>query len=283
MQDIQVQLKRLAKGKKLLLVEDDIQTRDVLKSFLKEYFSLIKVAGDGDEAWKIYRQEHFDLVISDIEMPKTNGVMLSKGIKARSPKQIIIISSAYTNESYLVDLINIGIDGFLKKPVNIEQLYQTIVKALNLVQVDVEAKRVRFKNITKEVIQKDIEITKSPYQKVIEESETSDIKTTVKEFMEKIKQEDLETYDYLVNQKEILFDVLHDLIDNYELFAYRRYKDEESFINLMDDLYKLYTTLELFDKVKKSAAAILRLGQVLKTIELEDLSDDKKVELFDML
>ncbi len=75
MDDLQDRLKRLARGKKLLLVEDDIQTRDVLKSFLSGYFSLIKVAGDGAEAWTVYRQEHFDLVISDIEMPKTNGVM----------------------------------------------------------------------------------------------------------------------------------------------------------------------------------------------------------------
>ena len=135
MEELRKKLKRLSKGKKLLLVEDDIRTREVLKGFLEEYFSLIKTAGDGEEAWKVYRQEHFDLVISDIEMPKTNGVMLSKGIKARNPEQVIVISSAYTDEKYLVELINIGIDGFLKKPVNIEELHKTIIKVLTLVQL----------------------------------------------------------------------------------------------------------------------------------------------------
>jgi len=282
MEEIQNKLKKLAKGKKLLLIEDDIQTRDVLQSFLSEYFSLIKVAGDGAEGWKVYRQEHFDLVISDIEMPKTNGVMLSKGIKAKNPEQAIIISSAYTDEKYLVELINIGVDGFIKKPVNIENLLNTIIKALILVQQRTEYSRIKFKTLTQEITQKKITITKSPYQKAVEESETNNIKTSVKEFMEKIKVEDPEGYDFLVSQKEILFDILHEMVDNYEMFSYKNYADEDRFEDIISHLSRLYSTLEFFDKVKKTANEVLRLSDILKSIELGDLTEPQ-MEAFDIL
>lgn len=282
MEDLHDKLKRLARGKKLLLVEDDIPTRDVLRSFLSEYFSLIKVASDGSEAWSMYRQEPFDLVISDIEMAKTNGVMLSKGIKARNPHQAIIISSAYTDEKYLVELINIGVDGFVKKPVNIINIHENIIKVLTFVQLKTETSRIRFKTITQEITKKEIPITKSIYQKSIEESETSQVKISVKEFMERIEKEDPESYQFLTKQKEILFDCLHEMTDNYEMFAYKNYEESEPFEALSNDLFKLYSTLEFFDKVKKTAIEILRLANILKTIDLDSLTDEQK-EAFDIL
>jgi DNA-binding response OmpR family regulator len=282
MNNLQNTLKSLAKGKKLLLVEDDIKTRDVLKGFLDEYFSLIKVASDGNEAWKIYRQEHFDLVISDIEMPNTNGVMLSKGIKARNPNQVIVISSAYTDEKYLVELINIGIDGFLKKPVNIDELYKTINKALTLVQLRSEVNRVKFKTITQEITKKQIPITKSPYQKAVEKKETQEVKTSVKEFMEKIKVQDPDSYDFLEKQKETLFDILNDMADNYELFSYKNYNDVDSYELLIASIFKLYSTLEFFDKVQKTATQIFNLGNILQDIEIENLNEEQ-LEAFDIL
>ena len=96
---------KLAKGKKILLIEDDQRILDIFKTALEAYFSLVKTALDGKEAWEVFRKEHFDLIISDIEMPNTNGVMLCKGIKAHTPEQNILITSAYTDEKYLLELI----------------------------------------------------------------------------------------------------------------------------------------------------------------------------------
>jgi len=282
MQHTEKKLKNLAKGKKLLLIEDDVKTSDILKRFLSEYFSLIKVAYNGKKAWKMYRQEHFDLVISDIELPETNGVLLSKGIKAKNPNQAIIISSAYTDEKYLVELINIGVDGFIKKPVNIPNLLNTIVKSLSLVQQRAEYSRVRFTTLTKEITQKDIVITKSPYQKVIEDSETQNVKTSIKEFMEKIQKDDSESYDFLMRQKEDLFDNLHDMVETYEIFAYKNYTDDELLKKLTLGLYNLHATLEYFNKVQKSAKEILRLADILDTLRLDHLTESQ-IEGFDIL
>ena len=121
---------KLAKGKKVLLIEDDEKILEIFKVALKTYFSLVKTAVDGKQAWDLFRKEHFDLIVSDIQMPNTNGIMLSKGIKAHTPEQNILITSAYTDEKYLLELIDIGVDGFLKKPISTSNLKSTITKIL---------------------------------------------------------------------------------------------------------------------------------------------------------
>ncbi|MBD3841488.1 MAG: response regulator [Campylobacterales bacterium] len=275
-------LKNLSKGKKLLLVEDDPSVLEVLKNFLKGYFSLVKTASSGDEAWAMYRKEYFDLVVSDIEMPGTNGVLLSKGIKAKNPDQAILITSAYTDEKYLVELINIGVDGFLKKPINIENLMQTFVRLLRQVQVRNEAIRVKCKTITQEFTKKEIKIEKSYHQKKLEEVTIEHAKVAIKEYLEKIRKEDPESYEYFQTQKESLMDTLNELLDDYEVFAYKNYSDYESYEKILYSLTKLYTTLDTFDKVKQSTSQIYRLIQILNN-HLNDGFDHSKIDAYDML
>jgi len=277
------EFKRLSKGKKLLLVEDDPKTIEVLKNFLGSYFTLIKTATNGNEAWSAYRKEKFDLVISDIEMPELNGVMLSKGIRARNPEQAILITSAYTNEKYLVELINIGIDGFLKKPVNMQNLYETIVRALKLVQSRDEVYRIKFQAMTKAITKKDRPITKSHHQKKLEDTVLNDVKISVKEFMQDMKQNDHASYEFFQKQKELLMDTLYELVENYEVFAYKNYDNTELFKAIVNDINTLYHTLEYFDKVKQTSTQIGRLFSILEDIDIDELNEDLKHSVFDIL
>ena len=282
MGDVRKTLKNLAKGKKLLLVEDDEKILHVFENFLKEFFPLVKKATNGDIAWEMYRKENFDLVITDIEMPGINGVMLSKGMKARKPNQAVLVTSAYTDEKYLVELINIGVDGFLKKPVNINNLYQTIVKALKMVQVENENNRVKFKAFTKEITKKEIKDTKSHHQKILEAELDKKSKVSVVEFLEKIKESDPESYEFFNNEKETLLEVLHDMIENYEYFAFKRYLEIDSLEAIVSDLRRLHQIMSIFDKVKHSSEQIGRLIEVLEVITLSDL-DESKESAFDIL
>jgi YesN/AraC family two-component response regulator len=275
-------LKSLAKNKKLLLVEDDQHVSEVLKNFLKNFFPLIKTAADGEEGWKMFRKEHFDLVISDIEMPKTNGVMLSKGIKAKAPEQAILITSAYTDEKYLVELINIGVDGFLKKPINIENLFNTVIRVLRQVQTRNEAIRVKFKALTQEITKKDIQITKSHHQIKMEETAKQQSKVDIHEYLEKIKVEDPEGYNFFEKQKELLMDTLNEILDDYEVFAYKNYEDSDSFERIIDGLLKLYNTLETFDRLKSSTGQVYRLIEILQ-VHLHQGFDSSKEDAYDML
>lgn len=118
----------------VLLVEDNEAFRSRIVGVLEEYFYRVDPAVDGEEGLEKYtqylhtKQKHYDLVISDIRMPKMNGVELSKHIRTLRDDQPIIILSAHTEAEYLLDLINLGIAQFITKPVQYPQMFDTLYK-----------------------------------------------------------------------------------------------------------------------------------------------------------
>jgi|GEM_PF-1807143 len=275
---------KLAKGKKVLLIEDDEQILEIFKTALETYFSLVKTAVDGKQAWDLYRKEHFDLVVSDIQMPNTNGIMLSKGIKAHTPEQNILITSAYTDEKYLLELIDIGVDGFLKKPISTSNLKTTVVKILKKIQAKKELERVKFNTYVQQISKtKEVKNTKSPTQAKIEQQIESNAKISVKEFLEKIKVEDPESFYFFDNQKEILMDTLYDMNDNFELFVFKDFKELDYFNDLVDNIHKLHETLRHFDRVEEVTKEVLRLADVLSKLELSNIDEEIKEEAFSIL
>jgi DNA-binding response OmpR family regulator len=125
------QLKLYGKGKKILIVDDDAITRKIIFKSLQEYFSRIVVATDGEDALKKYQAENsFDIVITDVNMPKMNGIELSKAMRSIKQDQPIIILSSTTDANSLISLIEIGIDNFLLKPFEFERLARKILNIL---------------------------------------------------------------------------------------------------------------------------------------------------------
>lgn len=120
------------KNLSLLLVEDYEPLRNELSEILKDYFSVVECASNGQEALTSYEnyfqrhKVHFDLVVSDIQMPIMNGIELSKTLKQINEDQIIIILSAHTDSDYLLKLINLGIAQFIPKPIEDEQLLEVL-------------------------------------------------------------------------------------------------------------------------------------------------------------
>jgi len=118
----------ITKNLKVLYVEDNKESREQGLKMLSNYFLHIDVAIDGKNALQKYKNEfldtnlHYDLIISDIEMPNMNGIEMSEAIYNINSKQKIIIISAYDDKKYLIDLINLGVDGFIHKPLSFEQV-----------------------------------------------------------------------------------------------------------------------------------------------------------------
>lgn len=126
-------LKSLSKELSLLYVEDDENLRNETYKLMIQLFKVVHVAKDGEDGLSLYNNfyldtnSHYDIVISDIKMPKLNGVELSKSILNINQNQKIIIVSAHSDKEYLVDLINIGVQAFIEKPYNdtlFENLYE---------------------------------------------------------------------------------------------------------------------------------------------------------------
>ncbi len=117
------------KNMKLLYVEDNEQTRESTFLILDNLFSNILVAVDGRDALNIYKNNNdIDIIITDINMPNMNGIELCKSIKEIDDDISIFLLSAYTEVEYLLDVIYLGIDGYLHKPICPEQFFKSILK-----------------------------------------------------------------------------------------------------------------------------------------------------------
>lgn len=137
-------LKLQGKELSVLYVEDDPTLLDMVGSLLEKFFGQVSRAKDGIEALEIFNRYHeihqhtYDIVITDITMPRMDGVRLARTLLETFPKQHIIILSAQQEVHSLFELINIGVDSFISKPVTADALIKTLSKTVSHIH-DVKA------------------------------------------------------------------------------------------------------------------------------------------------
>jgi PAS domain S-box-containing protein len=112
----------------VLYAEDDSKTQSIFKGVLETLFTHVQAANDGKEAIEYFQNKHFDIVITDINMPKTNGFELAEFIKSISPATPILIISALGDYSQLSRAIELGVDGYILKPIDTEKFMNKIRK-----------------------------------------------------------------------------------------------------------------------------------------------------------
>ncbi len=120
------------KGLRVLYVEDSEIVRESTCDILDQYFDEFDIAIDGKDGFQKYKkfyEEHntfYDIVITDINMPKMNGIEMIELIHKIDPEANIIVMSAHNEADYLLKLINLGISNFVLKPVDIT-IFQTMI------------------------------------------------------------------------------------------------------------------------------------------------------------
>ncbi len=117
---------RICKDLTLLYVEDEEKIRDLLKSAIEKEFKEVITASNGNEGFKKFKKYQPDIVVSDILMPICNGLDMAKNIKEISKSTPIILFSAFSEKEKLLSAIDIGIDKYLIKPVDIDELLASI-------------------------------------------------------------------------------------------------------------------------------------------------------------
>jgi len=129
---------KLLKNKVVLYVEDDLALQSNVKQILNNFFDEIFIASDGDEALDIYieNQNRIDLIITDINMPNTDGITLSKYIREYDKKLPIVIMSAYTDTDYLLDSIDLNIITYITKPFTTKKVFLLLDKILNHLELN---------------------------------------------------------------------------------------------------------------------------------------------------
>ena len=110
----------------ILFVEDEPEVRFELKRFLQRYSSDIFIATNGEEGIELFIKNNPDIVISDIKMPKMNGIDMAKEIKKLSSEQTIIFTTAHSDNNYFLEAIEMQVDGYILKPVDLGILKKKI-------------------------------------------------------------------------------------------------------------------------------------------------------------
>ena len=110
----------------ILYIEDEEGIRNQLSKFLRYFSSELFVACDGQEGLALYKQNSPDIVVSDIKMPNMNGIEMVKAIKQINPQQHIVFTTAHSESSYFMDAIDMQVDGYVLKPVNLEKLEEKL-------------------------------------------------------------------------------------------------------------------------------------------------------------
>lgn len=146
----------------ILLIEDEEKIARFMELELKYEGFDVAIASDGEEGYKKFSNEKFDLIILDLMLPKLNGLELCKKIKKTSDIPIIMV----TAKSDVADIVNgfeIGADDYLTKPFNMEELIARIKrflknkKDLNIIIVN----DLTLNENTREVFIKDVKINLS--------------------------------------------------------------------------------------------------------------------------
>jgi DNA-binding response OmpR family regulator len=138
----------------ILFAEDHKELRDNTTDILKNFFKTVHSVENGKDAIELYEKEPnlYDIVLSDIQMPYLNGVELTEKIYEINPEQAIIIISAHDESKYLLPLINLGIEQFVKKPLDYHNLLEVLLRT---------AQKISTKNSQEAELQVEIQLSKT--------------------------------------------------------------------------------------------------------------------------
>ena len=118
---------------RVLLVEDEEDAREILSFYLDTVFDEVQIACDGQEGLELYEKAYednktFDLVLTDIQMPKLDGLSMIENITKINENQKFIIVSAYKDEEYLFKSINLNVISYFVKPLEVKNMMEMLKK-----------------------------------------------------------------------------------------------------------------------------------------------------------
>lgn len=114
---------------RILIVDDESMIRDLLKNTMERTKYLCDFAKDGEDALEILANNTFDVVVTDVDMPKLNGIELAKIIKSKYTADVIIMTGQIASYQY-DEMINIGASDFVEKPFSPREMILRVDRVL---------------------------------------------------------------------------------------------------------------------------------------------------------
>ena len=116
-------------ARSILVVDDEEVMREFLFDVLEDF--AVEKASDGDEAIARLKEKQFDLIITDMKMPRVSGEEVVKFARETYPDAKIIVISGYSSLSSVGNALGYGVCAFLSKPFTIKQLRLEVEKSLS--------------------------------------------------------------------------------------------------------------------------------------------------------
>ena len=156
-------MNKILKNLTVLLVEDDSDSKKIMHDVLSDNFEKVFTAQNGDEGLKKFKKYNPNMVITDVFMPISDGLDMTRYIKEISKDTPIIVLSAHSEKETLLKAIDVGVDKYLIKPIMADDLLKTIenvaknkIEISSIIQV---ANGYSFNKIKRVLIRDGVEIS----------------------------------------------------------------------------------------------------------------------------
>ena len=120
----------------ILYVEDEPLTREVFARILTRKVRNLFQAENGEEGLELFKKHRPDIVISDVRMPLLDGIEMSRKIKSLDNSVKIILTTAHSDASVLLNSIDAGIDKYILKPVDVEVLFSAMESCAGTIMLE---------------------------------------------------------------------------------------------------------------------------------------------------
>lgn len=138
------QFKQMCLNISVLMVDDEVELTKSYKKIALRFFESVDIANSGTQALEMYKQNKYNIIYTDLNMPGMNGIELIRKVKKINPKQTFIVISAGNESEKLMELLSLNISGFIVKPfktsnflhVSTEQISIILQSRLLLEQAD---------------------------------------------------------------------------------------------------------------------------------------------------
>lgn len=121
-------------GISLLVVEDDLLSREMLLMQLEGLFNCVFAAADGNEGFELFCEKKPDIVLTDQIMPGLSGLGLLQKIRATGAKTPVVLMTSTIDNQILLEALNNGVERFVPKPFDFDQIIQTLNSIVRTIQ-----------------------------------------------------------------------------------------------------------------------------------------------------
>ena len=202
--------KEILKNISILYVEDESDVREFTSKLLSSLLKNVFTAENGQDGLDLYKENinTIDLIVTDINMPKMNGITMCEKIRELNKEIPIVVTSAHNDTDFLKKAIDVGVSTYAMKPIDLYQLIESITKAIEPIFLKKELVTLNLSLESK--IEMEIEKINSildAQENIVIVTNKEEITNINKKFLEFFG---IESFEKFKEAKKDIFDLFHE-------------------------------------------------------------------------